>query len=150
MGISLEKDDKHAFIQVISNNFSEYIKYNFSEFACCNNPFYVKIGDNYFSKEGISININNENIKIYGEVKYSNLIGIKKSKSSPNIMGPFAYCGFLECYHGVISLYHNVSGSFKLIADNKEITYNFSNDVRIYGKRLGNKVPKVVFVVPSK
>jgi len=141
-GISLEKDNKHSFIQIISENFSKYIKYDFSEFSCCNNPFYVQIGDSHFSKEGISININSENIKVWGKLEYSNLIGIKKSKSSPNIMGPFAYCSFLECYHGVISLYHNVNGVLTVIESNKESIYNFSNDVGYIEKDWGTNFPK--------
>ena len=139
-GISMEKDNKHAFIQIISNNFSEYIKYDFSEFSYSNNPFYIKIGDNYFSKDGISININKENIKVFGEIEYSKLISIRKNKSAPNIMGPFAYCNFLECYHGVISLYHSLNGDLRVIIENKESIYRFSNDARIYRKRLGNKL----------
>ena len=88
--------------------------------------------------EGISINIS-EPIDVKADIRYNMLTPIKKNIYAPNIMGPFAYCNFLECYHGVISLYHNLNGNLRIIMGNKESIYNFSNDVRIYRKRLGNK-----------
>jgi hypothetical protein len=32
-------------------------------------------------------------------------------KLSQSVMGPFAYIPFLECYHGVVSMYHQIRGS---------------------------------------
>ena len=87
-GISINKKIKKAFIQIITNNASYNVDYNIEDFTYSNNPFYIKIGKNYFSKEKIHIDINDKSQKliIYGDIKYTNIKNIKSTKISPNIM----------------------------------------------------------------
>lgn len=115
-GINVDKDTntntKKAFIQVITNTSSYYINYSIDDFKFSEKPFYIKIKNNIFSKEGIHIDIkdNSQNIKIYGDIKYLNNKNIKTSNINPNIMGPFSYIPFMECNHAILSMKNRAEG----------------------------------------
>ncbi len=61
-GVSLDAEDKHAFIQVIiePKYKSYYVRYSFNDFAYSDTPFFVKIGKSKFSLEGIWLDIDNK------------------------------------------------------------------------------------------
>lgn len=90
-GININDKDKKAFIQIIIKESSYFINYNINDFKFSFKPFYFKIKDNYFSKNGIHIDIkeDTQNLKIYGDIKYSNSQNINTDFFNPNIMGPF-------------------------------------------------------------
>lgn len=69
-GINIDGTNKKAFIQVITNNSSYFIDYDINDFSFSNNPFYIKIQNNIFSKENIHIDIMDEkqNLKINGNI----------------------------------------------------------------------------------
>ena len=123
-GISINKDKNKAFIQIITNDKSYYINYDIDDFKYSDNPFYIKIGKNYFSKDMIHIDINDsdENIVMYGDIEYSNSINICNSLISPSIMGPFSYVPFMECNHSVISMKCSVNG--KICISDREIVFD--------------------------
>ena len=52
-GINIDKEDKKAFIQVITNDTSYFINYDIDDFKFCFEPFGIKIGNNIFSKNRI-------------------------------------------------------------------------------------------------
>lgn len=139
-GINVQDKTPYAFIQIITNKKSYYINYKFHEFRYGFNPFFVKIGNNYFSKDGINIKINdkNKNIYISGNLKYKNLLPINKNLLSPNIMGPFSYVPFMECNHAIISMNHNIYGN--LLINNK--TISFENGNGYIEKDWGSSFPK--------
>lgn len=133
-GINIDgKGYKYAFIQVITNKFSYNFKYDFSDFKVSKNELRIKIGNNIFSKEGIYIDIKDENLIIKGEVKYRELTPIKY-----DIMGPFKYVPFMECNHGVLSMYHKLKGKF--IINNEKI--NLDNGIGYIEKDFGTSFPK--------
>lgn len=111
-GISISKDGDKAFIQIITDDKSYYIDYDINDFEYSDNPFYIKIGNSYFSKNKIHIDINdvNNDIVMYGDIEYNNSINIDNSLISPSIMGPFSYMPFMECNHSIISIKCNVNG----------------------------------------
>jgi len=121
-GVSINLKDTHAFIQVfISQTIdsetklkSHYFRFKFEEFEYGHRDFFVKIGSNYFSKDRISIDLNSNQFKVFGSISISNETPIHKNIFSPNIMGLFGYLNFMECYHGVISMSHQLSGILKL------------------------------------
>ncbi|MEG0133476.1 MAG: tocopherol cyclase family protein [Clostridium sp.] len=105
-GINIDdKGNRLAFIQVITNTNSYNINYPFDEFLVDNKSLEVVIGNNIFSERGIKLNIESEDISISGSIKYGEITPIKY-----DIMGPFSVIPFMECNHGVISLYHELSG----------------------------------------
>ena len=111
-GISLSKDDPHAFIQVISGLTHEsfYISYPISSFSWKNDRLLVQVGESVFSNESIILNIDEKDIQVYGRLDYSGLTPYPKKLLSPGIMGWYSYVPFMECYHGVVSANHKIDG----------------------------------------
>ena len=143
-GICKNKNENYCFIQVICNKFNSFfIKYDISKFKYFDNPFKIKIDNNIFSKEKIYIDITYENIHIECDLKFSNMIKLKTSIYTPNIMGPFAYLTFLDCNHGIVSLNHNITGEINITNNNNLIINNKNLKGNGYiEKDLGISFPK--------
>ena len=97
-GININGHEKKAFIQIITMDSSYFVNYNIDDFKFSFSPFYIKIGNNFFSKNNIHIDINDEtqNLTISGYIKYSDNQNINTNFLNPNIMGPFSYVPFVE------------------------------------------------------
>lgn len=121
-GVSIQKKDPHAFIQVfISAHEKEklslktyYIRYDIKDFSFLDQPFSVRIKDNIFSKTMVSVDLNQEGLSIKGKVNITHTTPLHKSIWMPNIMGPFGYLTFMECYHGVVSMNHALHGTLQI------------------------------------
>lgn len=139
-GINIDNKEKKAFIQVITKNSSYFVDYDIRDFEFCENPFYIKIKNNFFSKENIVINIRDEkqNLNIYGKIKYSNHKNIHKTLLSPNIMGPFSYIPLMECNHAILSMKSDVNG----LIDINNTKINFNNGYGYIEKDWGCSFPK--------
>lgn len=144
-GVSLTKNDSHAFIQVIYYQShkehplkTKYIRFDINSFFYTENPFSVRIGDNSFSLNHIHLEIADDNFSIFGDIELKDTTKINSSFYSPNIMGFFAYIQFMECYHGVISMSHQLSGSLKV--DNELI--DFQDGKGYLEKDWGKSFPK--------
>ena len=98
-GINICDTGKKAFIQIITNDKSYFVNYDIKDFKFSHEPFNIRIGKNSFSKECVNIDIQDEkqNLKVYGNIKYSNSRNINTNIFAPNIMGPFSYVPFMEC-----------------------------------------------------
>lgn len=126
-GINIDENNQKAFIQVITNNSSYFIDYDINDFKFSNNPFYIKIKNNIFSKEYIHLDIIKQalNLKINGEIKYTNNKNIKTNSLNPNIMGPFSYIPFMECNHAILSMKNTANG--KIIINDTIIKFENGN-----------------------
>lgn len=98
----------------------------------------MKIGGNIFTESFISIQIKDEKITIQGNLKLSTLQKIKKTLLAPSIMGGFAYIPKMECYHGVISMNHELQGTLKINDEKIE----FTNGKGYIEKDWGTSFPK--------
>jgi tocopherol cyclase len=123
-GIALNSDDSHAFIQIIDgiSGETQYFSYPVEEFQWDRKNFNIQIGPSSFSLEGISLNIENESIELSGRVDYINPIRFPGTLLSPGIMGWYSFVPFMECYHGIVSANHNLSG--KLTLNSREIDFS--------------------------
>lgn len=139
-GINITKDEKKAFIQVITNNNSYFIDYDISDFEFSYSPFYIKIGDNYFSRDKVHIDIDDkkQNIIIFGDINYSDSININTSLFNPNIMGIFSYVPFMECNHALLSMKNRIDGLINI--NGNEIIFN--NGIGYMEKDWGYSFPK--------
>ena len=72
-GISLNRDDPHAFIQVINGISGEthYATYNLSAFAWEKDRFEARVGSSVFSREGIDLDIDSGDLKVKGRIGFS-------------------------------------------------------------------------------
>ena len=115
-GININKNEKRAFIQIITDDLSYFVDYDIDQFEFGDNPFYVKIGCNYFSKSEIIIDINDEKSEfvIFGIIKFSNSKNIDVGILKPNIMGIFSYVPFMECNHAILCMKNDSFGIINL------------------------------------
>ncbi len=140
--IALNKKEKtsHAFIQYLDgiNTSVEYIKYRLEDFENLSNKKYeIQIGKNYFSLERIHIDIDQQNHKIKGDLEYLNPILWPKKFLQPGVMGWFSYVPFMETYHGIVSMNHEIRGT--LTIDGEFI--NFDNGKGYIEKDWGKSFP---------
>lgn len=139
-GINIDDVGAKAFIQVITKNKSYFVNYDIKDFEYAHSPFCVKIADNSFSDRNIIINIDDEaqNLKIHGNIEYSNSKNIHTNAFAPNIMGPFSYIPFMECNHAIISMQNTINGYINI---NNE-TISFDNHRGYIEKDWGCSFPK--------
>jgi tocopherol cyclase len=119
-GIAMDETGrKQAFIQVLDGKLhtSLYHQFDFESFAASKTEFRISIGNNSFTEKYIDINLPG----MSGRLEFSNLVPWPKPFYSPGIMGPYAFVPFMECYHGIVSMDHSVSG--KLTVDGQEIDF---------------------------
>ncbi|MFX0034554.1 MAG: tocopherol cyclase family protein [Candidatus Hermodarchaeota archaeon] len=140
--IALNKKEKtsHAFIQYLDgiNASVEYFKYRLEDFENLSNKKYkIQIGKNYFSLERIHIDIDQQNHKIKGDLEYINPILWPKKFLQPGVMGWFSYVPFMETYHGMVSMNHEIRGT--LTIDGEFI--NFDNGKGYIEKDWGKSFP---------
>ncbi len=126
-GISLSADgkEKHAFIQIIDGITAQtsYYSYPIDEFSFSKKEFAIKIADSYFSKDSIVIDVKDGNSMVSGKITMTNRVEYTSDRFiNTGIMGPYRFVPFMECYHGVVSLTHSLSG--KLIINNEVHEFN--------------------------
>ncbi len=135
-GIAMDENGlKQAFIQILDGKKfnSNYIKFSFDKFKA--NPLVhdVRIVNNRFKLNSIELDLPN----IKGKLLFKNLTPWSKSFFSPGIMGPFSFLPFMECYHGILSMNHSISG--ELTINKKRI--NFDNGRGYTEKDWGHSFP---------
>ncbi|MBK8699127.1 MAG: hypothetical protein IPN29_06140 [Saprospiraceae bacterium] len=110
-GIAIdETGNGHAFIQVLDGKkkTSSYHTFKTASFRASSHAFEVWVGDCYFHEKGMTLN----NIELEGELVFQGNVPWPKPWYSPGIMGPFAFVPFMECYHGIVSMDHTITGAF--------------------------------------
>jgi hypothetical protein len=125
-GIAKDVGDPHAFIQTIINRevngegqiTTHYHKFPTRDFIFADEPFSLHIGNNTFSELGIELDLADDSYSLKGKILFSKLTKIKTSALSPNSMGYFGYLPFMECYHGIVSMNHYLTGTLVLNEEN--------------------------------
>lgn len=117
-GVSLGKDP-HCFIQVIEGNTGEtsYHRFPINEFSYSNKRFAAKVGENFFSADSFSVDLGLGDERLLVKLKHTDQITYPIKFFTPGIMGWYRFVPFMECFHGVVSIDHSVSGQFNLGAD---------------------------------
>lgn len=119
-GIAMDENgEKQAFIQVLDgkNLKATYHKFDVGEFKPTPKKHALKIKMNFFSKEKLMLDLPH----LKGEIFFKNLTPWSNSFFSPGIMGPFSFIPFMECYHGILSMDHDIKGI--LLLDRKKISF---------------------------
>jgi hypothetical protein len=99
-----------AFVQALLGNpvQSFFVRYPPDSFSSERDRFEIRIAENYFSLDRVSLDIKDKQLK--AELHYSGITPLKTTLLSPSIMGLFSYVPSMQCNHGVLSLKHDVSG----------------------------------------
>ena len=136
-GIAMDENgNKQSFIQVLDgkNLKAEYFKFDSKEFKPTPKKHDLYIGENHFTKTTLSVNLPG----LKGNLTFKNLFPWSNNFLSPGIMGPYSFVPFMECYHGIISMNHDIEGS--LFQNQKEIC--FDNGRGYIEKDWGHSFPK--------
>lgn len=141
-GISLSSDgtDQHAFIQIIDGKTAQTNYYSFpvDQFYFSSEEFAVKIGQNYFSENKIILNVEDDSTHVFGQVEMRNNTKLPGKKIlNSGIMGWYRFVPFMQCYHGVVSLNHDLSGSITKNGKKE----NFDNGLGYIEKDWGSSMP---------
>lgn len=128
-GISLAKNDPHAFIQVFVVRHGKtpslenlYLRFQTRDFIPAKDRFHVAIGMNQFSLSHLHLDVKEGNFQLKGDIQILNPTPLNQGFLNPSIMGPFSYLPRMECYHGVISLIHTFKGVLELNGQSIDFT----------------------------
>lgn len=107
---------REAFVQVLDGESgrSWYVPFDLSEFEADPRRFDVRIGPNRFSQEGMSLDLDLGDARLRGDVRFDALDPWPVRPWAPGAMGWYGYAPRLECYHGVVSFGHGLTGELQL------------------------------------
>ena len=133
-------DHAHSFIQVLDGVAGKTAYYSFplDAFKASKQKFEVQIAENYFSSESIYLNLENETDSISGSLQFSRVTHWPVSLFSPGVMGWYSWVPYMECYHGVLSFNHLISGYLQISGD----IVDFSNGRGYIEKDWGQSFPE--------
>lgn len=111
-----QAEERHAFIQVLQggSNATHYIRYPLTAFKAATRGLSFSLSGNHFSLNHLHLDINEPGLRLCGELHFSGLQPWPVTVCSPGAMGWYAWAPFMQCYHGVGSLDHLLSGRLSL------------------------------------
>jgi len=112
--------EDHAFVQVLNGITGDatYHRYDINDFHAHEEIFDIWIGGNHFRRDCLSLNIADNTLQLNGEIQVGDGKGWPVSLRSPGVMGWYAWLPFMECYHGIVSFDHSLSGSLSINGEN--------------------------------
>lgn len=126
-GIFLSDDParQHSFIQLLDGLTGQatYHRYPTEAFWAAEDAFVVHVGRSEFSARGIKLDIMDEQVNLRGEILFDGQTEWPITPFSPGIMGPFGLLPIMECYHGVVSLDHGLTGELVLNGERLNFTH---------------------------
>ncbi len=108
-GIAMDDGgNRHSFVQVLDGRkkTAEYHKYDFGDFRAAPGRFMISVGNNHFSDESLLLDLPG----LKGRLNFTGNVPWPNPWYSPGIMGPYTFVPFMECYHGIVSMDHSISG----------------------------------------
>lgn len=112
-GISMDKTGKQeAFIQVLDGKQCKAAFHSFpaAAFVPTEGTFEVQLGGNYFSGSRLALQLPG----LEGVLHFSSQHPWPSRLGAPGIMGWYSFMPFMECYHGVVSVFHQLSGQLSI------------------------------------
>lgn len=107
-GVSFSKSGDHAFIQTMDGirKKSRYERFSLPQFKPSDVRFKVNLGQNIFSDQALQVNLPH----LHGRVEFKGTVPYQGSLLRPGIMGWYSFVPFMQCYHGLVSMDHRLSG----------------------------------------
>ena len=140
-GIAMDAEGKkQAFIQILDGNklSAQYFKFDADLFTADSKKFKVNIDTNRFEINNISLDLP----KFKGHLTFKQQIPWPNRWYSPGIMGPYTFVPFMECYHGILSMDHEIQGVLEI--DGERI--DFSDGRGYIEKRLGTLFSECLYL----
>jgi hypothetical protein len=110
----------HSFIQILDGVSARatYHEYPVDAFWAHPSRFEVRVGGSAFSVDRMTLEIDDGQRLVHGELRFHNQVTLPRTLFQPGIMGPFGYIPVMECYHGLASLDHRLDGVLNIGDDN--------------------------------
>ena len=102
-----------AFVQILdgSTGRSWFHTFNADEFVAATDRFDVRVGGNHFDATGVTLDLP----QLKGRIDYATpMQPWPVTLASPGIMGWYGLVPFMECFHGVVSFGHGLTGTLKV------------------------------------
>lgn len=101
-----------AFVQVLDGQSgrSWFHEFEVSDFKAETNRFDVAVGANQFGSRGVTLELP----QLKGHISFSQLDPWPVTLASPGIMGWYGLVPFMECFHGIVSFGHTLTGSLEV------------------------------------
>lgn len=109
-GIAMEGDgQQHAFIQVLDGlaERAHYYEFPAADFRPAEDHFALQLGDNFFSSDQVRLALPD----FSGSLQFQNRSPWPRRWGAPGIMGWYSFVPFMETYHDVLSMNHELVGS---------------------------------------
>jgi len=139
-GISLSNEGRQAFIQVLNGRTgeSQIYEYKPGSFSASGKELNIQIGKSKFTKEGISLELQNTSRRISGDIRYTAMEQYPSTVINPGIMGWYSFVPFMECKHGVVSMFHSLEGELHI----DETYVDFTGGAGYIEKDWGSSFPE--------
>lgn len=124
-------DKGFCSIQMITEENSWQVAFPYEELK--KSGRHIQIGLNQFGERGINLKLQTEELTAFGKLQFGPFTHIRY-----DIMGPFRYIPFMECYHTIRSMKHLVNGHLKI----NQTEYNFENAIGYMEGDHGRSFPK--------
>jgi tocopherol cyclase len=108
------KGEGYSFAQVIEGKSGRtwWFQYPLEEFVASADRLELRVGKSRFGDSGIVLDLEGEEGRFRGELRFGAFRGLPSKPLWPGVMGPFSFLPLMECRHGLISLDHRVTGDF--------------------------------------
>ena len=117
-------ENEFSFIMVFegATGHVHFERFPISEFSSEIDKYDTRIGKNHFFENGIDLNIKTSNFSLKGSINFENQNPWPVTFTEPGCMGWYNYLPIMECYHGILSMHHSLSGSLSL--NNQQVDFN--------------------------
>ncbi|MEM9992387.1 MAG: tocopherol cyclase family protein, partial [Bacteroidota bacterium] len=135
-GISRDAEGvSHAFIQVLNGKkcTAAYYTFDAKTFQPSSTYFALQIAHNSFSAKGLQVDLP----ELKADIQFKHTTPWPKMLGAPGIMGWFSFVPFMQCYHGVVSLYHQIVGVVEIAGK----TIDFTDGIGYLEKDWGKSFP---------
>ncbi len=111
-----DPDRGHAFIQVLNGVEStvDYHRFPREAFRASRAEFDVRVGENHFTHQACNLSLVGSGHSLEGELRFQDPRPWPVTLTSPGVMGPYAFVPFMQTYHGVLSLNHEIQGTLNI------------------------------------
>jgi tocopherol cyclase len=136
-GISYDDGGKgHAFLQVLDGvqATSQYFEYPVDDFQPRTDRFSLQLGVHHFSDRGLWVDLPDLRV----DLQFTDIHPWPRRPLAPGVMGWYGFVPRMQCYHGLVSLHHKLSGEITV----KGQRYSAEGGVGYTEKDWGSGFPK--------
>jgi hypothetical protein len=135
-GISYAADGTgHAFLQVLDGvgATSAYHRYETADFQPEEDRFALRLGPHFFSDQRLQIDLPG----LQFDLELTDALPWPKRVLAPGVMGWYGFVPRMQCYHGLVSLHHGLSGTITI----NDVAYDACGGVGYTEKDWGSGFP---------